>query len=294
MITRIARKGLLALLLSLLCLTATGCGSADPVTDPPEEASRGPEFHIRMLKIGKADTAFLYMEGGSEAVVIDVGEDTDGPEIVEKLKKHGITKISHLIITHYDKDHVGGAAYVLECFPVGQVIQPDYSGSGVRFEVYREAAQRYAEEICTVSEYMEFSVGPLSFAIYPENDPENQYFKRDDENNRSLVTMVTYAGKKFLFTGDIEGKRIERLVSSGVDLSCDWMKIPHHGRFNDQTATLLEAAGAKYGVICCSKKNPADEETLDAIQQAGMTCWLTAEGDVTFACDGEGISGKQK
>ena len=251
-------------------------------------------FHIKMLKIGKADTALLYMEGETEAVVIDTGEDDDGPEIVEKLEELGITRISRLIITHYDKDHTGGAAYVLEHMPVGQVIQPGYLKTGSNFDAYKEAVNSYANDICTVSEDMDFSEGQLSFSVYAENDPENQYFEEGEDNDRSLVVMVSYQGKKFLFTGDIEEKRIELLLASGVDLSCDWIKIPHHGSFNSQTEDLLKAAGAKNGVICCSEKNPADKETLDAVQKAGMTCFLTADGDITFTCDGESICGEQK
>ena len=300
-----AAKALLAAIFSFICMPVIGCGARETENGDPtkavsskeyamEETVQTPLFHIKMLKIGKADTALLYMEGKTEAVVIDAGEDDDGPEIVEKLEELGISKVSRLIITHYDKDHIGGAAYVLGHIPVEQVIQPDYPKTGDTFEDYKEALEAYADDVCIVSEYMEFSEGQLSFSLYPENDPENRYFKEGEDNDRSLVTMVSYRGKRFLFTGDIEEKRIELLLDSDVDLSCDWMKLSHHGRFNDQTKALLKATGAKDGVICCSKKNPADKETVDAARQAGMSCWMTANGDITFTCDGESIYGNQE
>lgn len=300
-----AIKSLCVFILSLICIAAVGCGSGErenagltaavPSGDhASEESGQLPVFRIKMLKIGKADAALLCMEGETEAVVIDTGEDDDGPEIVEKLEELGITKVSHLITSHYDKDHMGGAAYVLEHIPVGQVIQPGYPKTGDRFEEYQEAAETYAEDICTVSEDMEFSVGHLEFTIYSENDPENRYFDEDEDNDRSLVTMVSYQGKRFLFTGDIEEKRIELLLASEADLSCDWVKIPHHGNYNIQVEYLLNAVGAKHAVICCSDKNPAREETLDAIRRAGMTCWTTAKGDITFICDGQNIYAHQE
>ena len=282
-------NGLYAVVLSLVCVIAAGCGAKD--TENAEQVS---VFHIKMLKIGKADTALLYMEGETDAVVIDTGEDDDGPEIVDKLEELGITGISHLIITHYDKDHIGGAAYVLEHIPVGQIIQPGYPKTGKGFEDYREAVETYADYVYTVSEDMELTVGPLSLVVYPENDPDNQYFDEGEDNDRSRVTMVTYRNKRFLLTGDIEEKRMELLLASGVDLSCDWVKLPHHGFFNSQTESLLKTTGAKDGVICCSEKNPAQKETLDAVRRAGMTCWLTADGDITFTCDGEEIHGEQE
>ena len=298
-------KVLYAIVLSLACMIAAGCGSREQENEEhtalipsgehvAEESAQTPVFHIKMLKIGKADTALLYMEGETEAVVIDTGEDDDGPEIVEKLEELGITKVSHLIITHYDKDHMGGAVYVLEHIPVEQVIQPGYPKTSDIFEAYQEAVESYVNDVCTVSEDMDLSAGQMSFSIYPENDLENRYFDKGDDNDRSLVTMVSYQGKRFLFTGDIEEKRIGLLLASGADLSCDWVKLPHHGDFHGQTEYLLKATGAKDGVICCSEKNPAREETVDAIRQAGMTCWMTADGDITFTCDGESIHGEQE
>lgn len=282
-------NGLYAVVLSLVCVMAAGCGTKDA-----ESAKQAPVFNIKMLKIGKADAALLYMEGETDAVVIDTGEDDDGPEIVDKLEELGITRISHLIITHYDKDHIGGATYVLEHMPVGQIIQPGYPKTGDRFEDYREAAETYADVVYTVLEDKEFSVGPLSFEVYTESDSDNRYFDEGEDNDRSLVTMVTCRNKRFLFAGDIEEKRTALLLASGIDLSCDWVKLPHHGSFNSQTENLLKATGAKDGVICCSEKNPAQKETLDAVRQAGMTCWLTANGDITFTCDGENIYGEQE
>lgn len=298
-------KSLCVMILSFICAAFIGCGlrerekaglkaAVSPEEHSSEETVQSPVFKIKMLKIGKADTALLYMEGETEAVVIDTGEDDDGPEIAKTLKELGITRISHLIITHYDKDHMGGAAYILEHIPVGQVIRPGYPKAGERYEEYQEAAEAYAKDICTVSEDTEFTVGSLSFAVYSENDPENRYFEEGEDNDRSLVTMVSYRNKRFLFTGDIEEKRIERLLDSGPDLSCDWIKIPHHGIYNSRLEDLLKATGAKDAVICCSEKNPAQQETLDAVRQAGMNSWLTADGDITFICDGGNIYGEQE
>lgn len=282
-------RGMSAIMLFFVCIAVIGCG-----TGGGESEEHIPELNIVMPKIGKADAAILYMEGETEAVLIDAGEEEDAPKIVEDLEELGITRISHLIITHYDKDHMGGAAYVLGHIPVDQVIQPGYPKTGDRFTAYQEAVEMYAGEVCTVYEEMEFSVGRLSFRLYPENDPDNQYFEEGADNDRSLVTMVSYQDQRFLFTGDIEKERIKLLLASGVDLSCDWIKIPHHGNFNRQTEALLQAAGAGDGVICCSEKNPAEEETVEALRRAGMACWMTVDGDITFTCDGKGIYGEQE
>ncbi len=275
---------MLAAAVTAVCLFLSGClGNL---------LSSDPAIQVRVLKIGKADASILYMEDSSQAILIDTGEDDDGGEIVENLTALGITKISHMIITHYDKDHMGGAAYILEHCSVDQILQPDYPGSGKHYEPYQEAAAAHGNVI-SVSEPMEISVGEITLSLYPENDPQNQYFDEDDDNNRSLVTMASCREQKFLFTGDIQEERIALLLQSGIDLSCDWIKMPHHGSYNNALQDLLEAARPRYAVICCSDKNPADPETLELLNALDISCWLTADGDISFTGNGESINGQQ-
>ena len=67
---------------------------------------------IVLLKVGKADAIIAQANG--KAIVIDAGEEEDGEEIVTYLKNQGLSRIEALIITHYDRDHVGGADTLVE------------------------------------------------------------------------------------------------------------------------------------------------------------------------------------
>ena len=71
-----------------------------------------PLLETSILKVGQADV--IILTEGKEAMVIDAGEEEDGVELVETLTEKGITQVETLIITHYDKDHVGGADVLLE------------------------------------------------------------------------------------------------------------------------------------------------------------------------------------
>ena len=67
---------------------------------------------VSLLRAGKADAIILLSD--SQAVLIDTGEKDDGQKIIEVLEENGIKEIEAMIITHYDQDHVGGAAAVLD------------------------------------------------------------------------------------------------------------------------------------------------------------------------------------
>lgn len=277
-----------------VCLPA-GCGSLKDAKKDEfssegigKSSADGPAFYITMPKIGKADSAILYMGGSSKAILIDAGEEDDGAEIVSILDSLGITKIAYMVITHFDKDHMGGAPYILENCKVGQIIQPAYSGSGKYFSRYQEGLGDF-DNIRSVSKTLSLSLGEISLKIYPKNDLKNQYFEEDDDNNRSLVTFVTCQGQRFLFSGDMETERIQILLDSGMDLSCDWVKLPHHGSYYVNLERFLMSTGAREAVICCSQKNPASEETLALLEKLQISVHLTSEGDITYLCDGSRI-----
>ena len=92
-------KKLLCMLL-LACLALTGCAaeSAD---------AGGDELTAVFLDVGKADAILLY--NGEMAALIDAGENDDGDAVVEAIRARGIERLDLMIITHFDKDHVGGA-----------------------------------------------------------------------------------------------------------------------------------------------------------------------------------------
>ena len=75
-------------------------------------ASDQKNLNIKIFKVGKADA--IVVENNNEYMVIDVGEEDDGFEIVNYLQDREVFKIKKLIITHFDKDHVGGADTLVE------------------------------------------------------------------------------------------------------------------------------------------------------------------------------------
>lgn len=122
------------LLLAALLLILSAC-------DYSPAANVG-TLKCKVFKIGRADC--IILRTASHTVVIDTGEEDDGAEIVSYLKEHKITAIDKLIITHYDSDHIGGAAALLDYAEVGEVLVPAYSkGSSTyrRFTAAMEAAR---------------------------------------------------------------------------------------------------------------------------------------------------------
>ena len=105
------------LLLAALLLTAafSGCGAENKETYPP--------FTVDFLSTGKSDCALIRMD---ELVILSDTADADDYETIARcLKSYGIKKIDYMILSHYDKDHIGAAAPLIRYYEVEKVICPD-------------------------------------------------------------------------------------------------------------------------------------------------------------------------
>lgn len=273
--------GILALLAVLLAVWA-GAGQFKNPGNAVQE-----EFAITALSVGKADA--LIVQEADQAILIDAGEQEDGDEIVRALKERGVRRINLFLVTHYDRDHVGGAAYVMEHMEVDAVMMPDYEGDRPEYRDFL-ACLEGRDGVRRLTEKTELSIGHMQVIVYPADDSETiQDTAGEYDNNLSLVTSIHYGKRGFLLTGDIEKERMKQMLSAGTDWHHDWIKMPHHGRYQKALADFLEAVSPKEAVICCSGKNPAEEKTLKLLEEKEISVWDTSERAVVTVCDGENI-----
>ena len=149
---------LLPILLSLaLLLSLTGCGRSDAGAN---------SMTVLYLDVGKADCTILT--DGAHTVLIDCAETDDGETILSVLKENRISQIDLLIVTHFDKDHIGGVPEVLSSFSVLHVIEPDYAPENPEAEAY--TAYRAALELASitpeaVSDALDVTLGDMQLSI---------------------------------------------------------------------------------------------------------------------------------
>ena len=244
-------------------------------------------LEVCFLKVGKADA--IVLKCGNETMIIDCGEEDDGKEILAYLKNHGIKEVDMLMITHFDKDHVGGADTLVEGIPVKRVLLPAYTGSGTEYTDFMNAISKAGIDSVNVTENMNLTLGRASILVEPPASYKIPAGVSEYDNDFSLITTVEFDGKRFVFTGDSEKKRIREWIAGESAAECDVLKIPHHGVYNKALDELLSVTNPSHTVICDSKKNPADEKTLGLIKRIGADCKQTQNGDITIICSTDGI-----
>ena len=277
---------LLALLL-LLC----GCGEpAQPETETETARSKtaaGTELEVCCFSAGKADAFLLYTEGG--AVLIDCGEKGFGKEILAYMEAEKIESLDYLIVTHFDKDHVGGAAKILNSVPVGTVLQSNCPKDSEAYEKYLKALSSASIEPVTVRETLTFALDGVRYTVDP---PRKDNYASDDSNNSSLIVSVQNGENDLLFTGDAQNERLEEFISQNRT-QYDFLKVPYHGHWQEKLPELFASVRPEYAVITSSEEEPEDAETLKTLTGSGAQVWLTREGAVALHCDGQTIAVEQ-
>lgn len=254
-----------------------------------------PNLTTDILKVGRADSIILETEG--KVMVIDTGEEDDGQELLDTLAEKQVEEIEVLVITHYDKDHVGGADILLENVPVKKIILPDYVGVSTDYAdfmaVLEKLGQEKEMEVIKLTENTEFELGTAHIKIEPPSSYEIPEGVAEYDNDLSLITTVTHGANKLLFMGDAEKTLIRDWLSKGSASDCDFLKLPHHGVYTSALTELMDAVTPESCVITNSDKNPADTKTLELLKMYGIKTFETRYGDVRITSDGARVRAEQ-
>ncbi|MBP0988574.1 MAG: MBL fold metallo-hydrolase [Oscillospiraceae bacterium] len=282
-------KKLTALLLSALTLFSVSACTQQTDSAQTNSIPVTGNVTLTSFNVGKADA--LVLQTANTVTVIDTGNKGDGKKIDKFLEKQGIDTVDTLIITHFDQDHVGGAARVINKLKVKQVYVPDYEKQSEEYDAFIEKVQETGTPMTAMpaKDKIEWQADDAAFALYA---PEQDYYGKDEENDFSLVLYVQHGENKLLFAGDAENARMKEII--GLHLgNVDFLKFPYHGNYLSTTEDFLDACKPKVSIVCCSAKENADPSTVETLQNRGVETYYMYNGDVTIVSDGKTLSCSQ-
>lgn len=287
------RRTFLRLVPQGLALLSAGCGCSGPADtqDGPavkeiEESPVSPgQLRAIFLKAGKADAIILRTD--NSCVVVDTGTDGKSDKLCDAVAKLGVTTIDALIITHFDQDHVGGADALIDAFEIKKVFSTYKSKDSDEVEEYERALESHGLVPQVLREVTRFDMDGASYTVIP---PKKEAYGEKTSNDSSLVTRVEWGTTSMLLAGDIEQERIDELVAGDAILSCDLLKVPHHGRAEKNSVVLAQATHPAYAVITSSKSDKEDTQVVEAYEGVGAQVFLTRKGTVVATSDGERIT----
>ena len=244
------------------------------------------DFKIYFFNAGKADAIILSKNG--KYIMIDAGEESLSDDILKYFQNNNITKLDYLIITHFDKDHVGSASTIIDNIEIGEVLQSNVPKESEYYDNYIKSLNQKGIMTRTISGDYEIALDNLKIVV---NGPEKVY-DSNESNNASLIVSVTYNKNKFLFMGDAQNARIKDFLSTNVE-SYNFLKVPYHGNYLNRLVDLLETINPEYGVMTCSIDEGCENETLEVLNTYNVKYYLTRDGSITVLSNGEEIIIKQ-
>lgn len=284
-------KKLAALLLgAMTALTASACQESGSLPSDAHGTIADSALTLTVFDVGKADAMVVQTE--HSVTVIDTGNKGDGKKIEKFLEKQGIDTINTLIITHFDKDHVGGAARLANRLKIETVYVPNYQSASEEYLSFAEKAKETNLTITQMPMHSEqvWRADDAAFTLYAPNE---SFYGNNEENDFSLCLLLQHGKNTFLFAGDAEDARQKEIMSLNIG-KVTFLKYPYHGNYLPTTEAFLDVFSPEMTVICCSKKEFAADSTVETLEKRGIETYYTNNGDLTVISDGKTLNCTQE
>ena len=212
-----------------------------------------PPPHVAFLDVGHGDSTFIRTPGGTN-ILVDAGDrsefiDAGARQVAPFLLAHGVTEIDALVITHADRDHIGGAKHLIEHFRIGTVYLWPVAGES---ELERELLATCAIRGVPVRRLAKGDQVPCDGARIEVLHPAPEWADSESENDGSIVLRVTWPGMSVLLPADIEAAA-EALLD-GTDVTATVLKVPHHGSQTSSTEAFIDAVDPRLAVISAGRR----------------------------------------
>lgn len=257
------------------------------------QAVRLGNIEIHFVSVGQGDAAVvslpyrvnIIVDGGGSEGFSDYNHGEF--EFIPYLFANGLTNIDAAFVSHYHSDHALGVISAIEECRVKKLYLPyEDKSDEICSSLIRAASDNDTEII-----YLMDGKYDLKNGLYADIKLLNDKSERD-LNERCGVYKFIYGEFSALFTGDIGKKSERRLIDRGFDLSCDVLKVPHHGSAASSSLQLVKSANPKYAFAGIGFGNsygfPANA-TLDTYRRANIPFYSTAvSGNIIVSADKKG------
>ena len=223
-----------------------------------------PDGKLRLVfcDVGQGDGALIIK--GNWQMMIDSGPDNGKMEgCLDRYLPFWDKKIEAVVISHWDNDHGGALPKILKSYEIDRLYESGVGGSEIEQKIYTEKL-RAGDRV---------KYGEIDFeVIYPRDFG-------GEGNDNSLVVVLNYGDKKFMFTGDVDTLGEGEMMSwwkTGVE----GIKIAHHGSESGSGEEWLKRLRPAVAVISVGKNNYGHptEIVLERLRKMGIKILRTDQG----------------
>jgi competence protein ComEC len=248
-------------------------------------------LRVTLLAVGAGQTAVVQTPG-DRVVLVDAGSMNLG-DLVRKclgpfLRHAGTREVNSILLTHGDYDHISAVADVVGAYDVHETF------IGPRFR-HHAAGNAPAEGMLRVLDQLD---RPPRLLSRGDSLPLGRDVSIDvlwplkssdfSSNDDAMVLRLNYAGKRILFTGDIQDDAIAELLRDPKQLAADVLIAPHHGSSERLTEAFLAAVNPQHVLSSNDRTLTGKQRRLDRLM-GSRPLYRTHEcGAITVTVEADG------
>ena len=241
---------------------------------------------VTYLDVGQADS--ILIEENNEYMLIDAGNNEDGPYLVNYFKSLGIEKFEYVIGTHAHEDHIGGMDDIIKNFSIGTFYMPEVLTTTKTFEDVLDALEEKQVAFNSPEIDKSFTFADTTIeTLYIDNNSK-------DLNDSSIVLRLKHVTNTFLFTGDASTKVEKKLLDKNIQ--SDVLKLGHHGSSYSTSKAFLDKVNPTYAIISVGENNTykhPQDEIIKRLENKNIKIYRTDEsGSIVAESNGSIITFK--
>ena len=256
-------KGIRKLLGISVCVTFIIVGGSSILGSALTKTTIPRDWSIVFCDVGQGDA--IFVKSDNRIALIDTGKY---PEKLSQCVSHlSINRIDLLVLTHFDKDHVGAVGEISNLVSTAIVGLPEDAAD-------QRIIKDLANNAVTLVQGESGLTGKLGHAhwqiLWPTaSDSGGNSFQKG--NDGSITLLVDFGGWNALFTGDLGKEAQEALLSRHQLSDVSVIKVSHHGSA-DQSPRFYEVVNADVAVFSTGKENNYGhprQETINLVEKFG-------------------------
>lgn len=201
-------------------------------------------------------------------------------DLVPALKALGVNRLTGVVITHPDMDHMGNLASLNAVFPIENLIVTPYI---IQSDTWQEM-QPYLNNIHQLKiiqpgELVDLNKLPLTLLSLTTTS-KALYFAEDNSNDTSLAVLIKLGNEVFLNLGDLSSSSEQRLLGEVALPNISIIKLGHHGSNTSTSAELLSCLQPDLALISAGYDNRygfPHSEVLDRLAKEAIPYLSTDE-----------------
>ena len=228
------------------------------VLNPPVRFGRTAFLEATFIDVGQG-TATLVRFPSGDALLVDAGGagggrfDIGRRVVQPAVWAAGVHRLTYVVATHGDADHVGGAASMVADFRPREVWEGVPVPPEPLLRQLRVVAGRAGSAWRSVQRGDRVRLGEADVVAWHPEPPE--WERQRVRNDDSVVVEVRYGEVSLLLTGDVEASAEAEVAPLLEPAGVRVMLAPHHGSATSSTWRLLEAAVPDLAVISAGRGN---------------------------------------